>query len=80
MDQSVRTIWTDSSTTASEMCEALAAKNRMDDSFGFSLFLALDNKVNSALLERSTFTQRLKRKFQHLSYGKIFDISWYRIR
>nr|CAB3264161.1 myosin-VIIa-like [Phallusia mammillata] len=45
MDQSVRTIWSDSSTTAREMCQAMAAKNRLGDSFGFSLFLALDKKL-----------------------------------
>ncbi|CAK8698384.1 unnamed protein product [Clavelina lepadiformis] len=45
MDHSVRTIWTDSSTTAEEMCRKLASKNRLGDSFGFSLYLALNNKL-----------------------------------
>ena len=45
MDHSVRTISADSGTTAEEVCKTMSAKTNLDDTFGFALFLALDNKV-----------------------------------
>ena len=56
MDQSVRTICTDSGTTAAEICKAMAAKTNLDDdAFGFALFLALDNKVSLRKVTESGF-------------------------
>lgn len=50
MDHSVRTIPTDSASTAAEVCYAMAEKTQFNDSFGFALYLALDEKVRKLLL------------------------------
>lgn len=45
MDGTTKTLLTDSATTASELCNALADKISLQDRFGFSLFIALFDKV-----------------------------------
>ncbi|XP_002122505.4 myosin-VIIa isoform X2 [Ciona intestinalis] len=45
MDHSVRTIYVDSASTSEEMCRTMTTKNRLGDSYGFSLFLAMDSKL-----------------------------------
>ncbi|KAJ8347802.1 hypothetical protein SKAU_G00263910 [Synaphobranchus kaupii] len=47
MDGTTKTLLTDSATTASELCNALADKINLRDRFGFSLYIALFDKMSS---------------------------------
>ncbi|KAK6322586.1 hypothetical protein J4Q44_G00073780 [Coregonus suidteri] len=47
MDGTTKTLLTDSATTASELCNSLADKISLQDRFGFSLYIALFDKVSS---------------------------------
>uniref|UniRef100_A0A3Q4H493 Myosin VIIAb n=1 Tax=Neolamprologus brichardi TaxID=32507 RepID=A0A3Q4H493_NEOBR len=47
MDGTTKTLLADSATTASELCNALADKISLKDRFGFSLYIALFDKVSS---------------------------------
>ncbi|CAL9685160.1 unnamed protein product [Knipowitschia caucasica] len=47
MDGTTKTLLADSATTASELCHALADKICLRDRFGFSLYIALFDKVSS---------------------------------
>ncbi|XP_032059712.1 unconventional myosin-VIIa isoform X4 [Aythya fuligula] len=47
MDGTTKTLLTDSATTAKELCNSLADKISLKDRFGFSLYIALFDKVSS---------------------------------
>jgi myosin VIIa len=47
MDSSCKSLKADSATTARELCDLLAEKLNLTDKFGFSLYIALFDKVSS---------------------------------
>ena len=47
MDGNTKTLLADSATSARELCDQLAAKIDLRDKFGFSLYIALYDKVSS---------------------------------
>lgn len=50
MDGSTKALLADSATTAKELCSQLAQRIGMKDPFGFSLYIALFDKVRVELL------------------------------
>lgn len=49
MDGSTKALLADSATTAKELCVQLAEKMGLKDPFGFSLYIALFDKVSMAV-------------------------------
>uniref|UniRef100_A0A0M3HMH3 FERM domain-containing protein n=1 Tax=Ascaris lumbricoides TaxID=6252 RepID=A0A0M3HMH3_ASCLU len=52
MDGTVKTLNADSATTAKEFCDALADRIGLKERFGFSLYIALFDKVVISMIGR----------------------------
>jgi len=50
MDGSTKTLLADSATTAKELCNQLAEKIGLKDKFGFSLYIAVCDKVTGVVV------------------------------
>jgi hypothetical protein len=62
MDGNTKTLLADSATTARELCNQLADKISLKDQFGFSLYIALFDKVCN--LKQTQRKQILKKWFR----------------
>ena len=52
MDGNTKTLYADSATTAKELCAQLAEKVGISSTFGFSIYIALYDKVREHIYHR----------------------------
>ena len=74
MDGNTKTLLADSATTAGELCEQLTKKIELQDPFGYSLYIALFDKVSNAPCD--TQDKNVLWRMYHFSHslGKGFPV------
>jgi len=77
MDGNTKTLLADSATTASELCDQLANKIQLKDKFGFSLYIALYDKVSSLGSGRhyQSVSQPVSQSVSHLMAKPVYKYS-----
>ena len=74
MDGNTKTLLADSATTAKELCQQLSERIALKDQFGFSLYIALFDKVGAVTMFHSVLWQNVLR---HFLYMPLVFCNWW---
>lgn len=76
MDERSVNLPVDSASTAKEICQLLSNKVKLEDTFGFSVYVALYEKVRYPTSEHSTCCENLFSHFQKSWNEDVFDLRY----